>query len=196
MPRTVRSYIARCAIAAAALAVVAPVFAATSPTPPASLVAAAVPSNAEPAAALAGGLCGITQADLDDIVEHYDLQPDMEGVQDMLATPFDCGAYGQLCGAITPQQAHQYACQVWTQLESHTSMATVEFEAHATLNEWSNLCPPDPEKCEDICDPWGVEHCQGIVVGNQCKQLALCDHPRFNLFGFKPLVFEAAGPIP
>lgn len=134
-------------------------------------------SSAEPAPAAAQltGLCGMTQQEVAGIVAYYDLDPDMQGVAAALATPFDCSAYGQLCAALDPADAHAYACSTWNDLAAHASPMVVTSEAIGLLSSWSDPCTPDLDKCEAICDPRSVNHCDGIRVGLQCKQLALCD---------------------
>ena len=178
-----RSTIIRISIVVTALAVVGPALASPQPI---------VEPAAEPIAAVqAAGLCGITQSDVLDIAAHYDLDPDMPAVQDMLATPFDIEAYGGLSDIMDVQEAHTYACQVWTALEAHVDPTTIQLQAAEAVEAAATTCEPDPEKCADICDPHGVLHCNGIVVGSVCKQLAVCDIPKLRwLLGFKPLIVE------
>lgn len=187
-----RRTILRIAIVCGALAVVGPVLASDPPTPSAAPIDAA--GEATPAMQ-AAGLCGITQSDVNDIAAYYDLAPDMQGVQAMLATPFDCSAYGGLCGALDPVEAKTYACNVWTQLEAHTSAQFIETQAVDWLGDHAGTCPPNPAKCADMCDPYGVLVCDGIEVNGNCKQLAVCDIPKLRwLLGFDDLIIEDLDP--
>ena len=178
-----RRTIVQITIVVTALAVVGPALASSQP--------AAEPAPTPELAAQLAGLCGITQSDVLDIAEHYDLDPDMPAVQDMLATPFDIEAYGGLSAVMDGQEAHAYACQVWTALEAHVDPTTIQLEAAQVVEAAATTCEPDPEKCAEICDPHGVLHCNGIVVGSVCKQLAVCDIPKLRwLLGFQPLLVE------
>src|SRR5262245_60395221 len=58
-------------------------------------------------------LCGLTLADVADIVDYYDFDPDMQTLADALATPFDCSAYGELCSEIEPADAQQVVRGAW-----------------------------------------------------------------------------------
>lgn len=181
------------AVVTTALAVVGPALAAPRSVASSSPMAAPT-SEPTPAAAQAAGLCGITQQDVTDIVEHYDLTPDMQGVADMLAVPFDCSAYGNLCAAVGAQNAQVYACETWGNFRDHRSVAYIKNVAHQQLTSWAEPCSPDLEACQDICDPDGVLLCDGIAIGGNCQQLAICDDPRLRpLFAFRHLVLQDVG---
>jgi len=137
---------------------------------------------------------GITPGELNGIVAHYGLDPDMEGVGEMLSTPFDCGAYGELCSALPTAKAKTYACGVWQALESHVSIATVQDLAIDYLDTHANACEADYDTCDAMCHPKDVLQCHGVKIGTNCKQLALCDDSLMRMLGFDDLVLDELGP--
>ena len=178
------------AIVTTAVAVVGPALAAPRSVPTAEPAAEPTP------AATMTGLCGITQGDLADIIEHYDLEPDMDAVADMLATPFDCSAYGNLCAAVGATNAHTYVCDTWENFRDHESTLHIREHALDQLTTWGTTCTADTEECADACAPDGVLHCEAITIGGSCKNLVICDDWKVRpLWGFGPFVFEKQGPL-
>ena len=142
---------------------------------PSSAPEAAAPSEPTPVAAQAAGLCGITQNDLADIVEHYDLVPSGPVFQAALQAPFDCSAYGELCSDIGAENAHTYVCGVWTALENHQALAQIRATAVDWLSTWALECPTDEGVCEEFCDPFPVKQCAGVWLGGGCTHLVVCN---------------------
>ncbi len=135
---------------------------------------------AMPAAAQQAGLCGITQQEVASIVAHYELEPDMAGVADALATPFDCSAYGNLCGVLDVPDAHAYVCGVWSNLQQHEAESLVVQEANDHLVQAAETCSGDMAVCEQNCDsipPGGgaVLSCSGVRMNNKCFSIASCE---------------------
>jgi len=174
-----RRTIIQLAIVSTALAVIAPALAApraTTVAAPAPETTAASASAPTPAAAQTAGLCGLTQADVAGIVDHYDLEPNWAGFAAALQVPFNCAAYGDLCSAVGAAAAETYACGVWNGLEARASLEAIQHGAVTWLGNNGTACTPNQAVCEDICDGMGgVKTCTGILVNGICRSIALCD---------------------
>ncbi|PRQ09975.1 hypothetical protein [Enhygromyxa salina] len=166
------------------LALAATAFALLGPVPVERTAAAQQPSSTvvplaqeqAPTPAMSAGLCGLTSSDVADIVDYYALDPDMPAVADALSTPFDCDAYGDLCSALTTNQAHAYACGAWTDMKAELSIAQVNNRAVGRLQQWGTSCTPDYEVCEDICGSANVISCSGVWFKGSCHSIAMCDY--------------------
>lgn len=129
----------------------------------------------EPVPAASGGVCGLTAAQVADIIGHYELEPDGPAMSAALEAPFNCEAYGQLCQvAGSPQKAHNYACDVWLNMEAHVPLVEVQSAAVITVNEWGP-CEPEWPDCEDICGSRPVASCSGVAFNGKCNAIAMCD---------------------
>lgn len=185
-----RTILIQLAVAAIALAVVAPVLAAQDNPETDGIVdvivrahaelfeqSAAHPTEQDPVPMISNGLCSLTQSDISDIINHYDLSPNMTALIAAVQTPFNCGAYGQLCSTLTPTQAHVYACSTWNNLKQHKPILDVHTAANSILSQWALNCEVTDATelfCEEACDPHDVFHCNSIKVNGECKPLAIC----------------------
>ncbi|MEX1366433.1 MAG: hypothetical protein AB1Z98_25135 [Nannocystaceae bacterium] len=172
----------------AAMAILGPGLAVT----PASATTVVDAPPASPASTMAG-LCGLTAANVAEIVDHYDLDPDMGAVAQSLSTPFDCGSYGELCNGLTTIEARNYACSVWHDLDDGRPMTAVINRAVDRLHNHLGTCTPDFETCEEICDPYEVISCSGVLWNGACLELAACDY--FPDLIWNVPFFEVLGPI-
>jgi hypothetical protein len=166
------------AVVSTALAVIAPAVAAPRATPvrtSAPLPKAAPATESTPAAAQTEGLCGLTQADVVDIVDHYDLAPKWWAYAEALEVPLNCDAYGELCSAVGPAATETYACGVWLGLEAHVSLAEIRESANQWIDDNTTECTPNEAVCEDVCEEMPILDCFGIMFGGHCRTIAACD---------------------
>ena len=144
-----------------------------------------------PVPAMTGGLCGMTQADIQGIVDDYDLAPEAGWVQDALQQPFDCGAYGELCELVGPQDAHNYVCNVWSAFDQGMAISTISQEAREYIDEHGIRCTPDASECEETCDELGkpVRRCIGTtsVLDGSCITISYCAS-LWEVIGFRPFL--------
>jgi len=169
-----------CGTATAALAIMAPQGA--DAAPPVSSSHAAQP------AAMQAGLCGMTQATVLDIRDHYQFDLDVSEIQAALQTPFNCEAYGELCDVLSEQDAHTYTCNVWNALDAEMSMSTISYAGTQYIEENGIGCTPDPAVCEAQCGPFEVlTDCVGAVevIDGNCVSIGVCERPNWiHIIGF------------
>jgi hypothetical protein len=164
------------AVVSIALAIVGPALAGQRSTTASASPEVAPQAQPTPVAAQAADLlCGLSQGDVADIIDHYDLAPNMAAFAAALEVPFDCEAYGGLCSALGVDHAHGYACGVWLRLEAHDPFVEIAESAIERLGMWGTPCPANEAVCEEMCDPYAVTECSGLVYHGSCHQIPQCD---------------------
>lgn len=165
-------------------------------TSSAAVGAVASPGVVEPstermprAAAQAGGLCGMTPTKVQDIIDVYVLDTDMESfAQNALQQPFDCGAYGALCDVLPETRARTYACNVWNALDQHQELSAIREASIAFIRTHGTRCAADASLCETHCAPDTAEVCLGKIspLNGSCETLVVCDGAP-GILGFGPM---------
>jgi len=181
----------RFTLALSSLTLVAAVFGVVAgpETAGAAAKAPTAPSEADPAPAMAAaGLCGMTQAEVQSIVDDYEFEPQAGWVAAALQQPFNCSAYGDLCEVLGPQDAHTYACNVWTALGDRIALGVISTEALDYIDEHGVRCSPDEDECAEECDELGkpVRECLGTisVLDGSCITVTWCSSLR-QVLGFE-----------
>jgi hypothetical protein len=136
-------------------------------------------------------LCGLTFADVADIIDHYGFTPDMPALADALSTPFDCGAYGQLCEHVSEVDANTAVCTVWDDLRTLKPVAQIAIDIRDRFDEVFQECQPSNAVCQGLCGPDNtVLLCDGYRFnGGPCMPIVACEEPpplvnEFELFPF------------
>ena len=117
----------------------------------------------------------MTQAKVLGIRDHYNLQFNVSEVAQTLQTPFNCGAYGELCDMVSAGDARDYACGVWHALDDRHTVSEVVGDAFHYLEDVGDSCSVESHWCEEICGVRDVLSCSGVLVQGQCLPLAVCD---------------------
>ena len=149
--------------------------------------------GAQPAA-MQAGLCGMTQSKVLGIRDHYGLELDFAVVAGALQTPFNCGAYGELCDVMSsPADARDYACGVWNALDQQRPAADIIVTAYDHILD-GVTCTPDEAVCADTCSVMGVLSCDGVYVNDFCNSIATCNGGLLGgLPGFREILTD--GPV-
>lgn len=113
------------------------------------------------------------------IRDHYGLELDLSVVAGALQTPFNCGAYGDLCDFFSPNDARDYACGVWNALDQRRPVADIVVTAYDHILD-GETCVPNQAVCADTCFARGVASCDGVFVDDVCQSLAVCGIPQLD----------------
>jgi hypothetical protein len=133
-------------------------------------------------------LCGLTFADVADIIDHYGFTPNMTALADALSTPFDCGAYGQLCSQISEVDASEFVCATWDDMQRLAPAGTVIVNIRERLSEAGmTSCEPTPLQCAQACGAFNpVIYCTGVRInGGACIPAPDCGTPRASQIDFE-----------
>ncbi len=150
---------------------------------------ASAAAKPEPAATMVSGLCGLTPAQVQGIVDDYDFDPPAGWLSSALQQPFNCSAYGELCNVLGPQDAHNYVCNVWSAFDDGAAMSLISQETLEYIDENAVHCTPDAEECSEACTEFNkpVRECYGVVSPDgSCTTLTWCSSLE-SVFGFHNL---------
>ena len=100
------------------------------------------------AQAHASYLYGLSQGDMNDIGEYYDLDPSAQDVMEaMLTSPFNCGHFGDLCDMVGPTRANPAIALVYELALAETAIsslvATVDADVDEKEDDWLEEIYPE-----------------------------------------------------
>ena len=111
------------------------------------------------APARAANLCSLTQAQVQDVLNYYNVSMTYNQVLPWIAAPVNCAQYGDLCAEVGgATNAATFICGVWTDAKNHVSKATMASNASAAFFAAAEAyeIAQFPDGIPDDDDWWGA----------------------------------------
>lgn len=141
----------------------------------------------------ASNLCGLTQADVDDVIDYYNMTTSYQAVSPYIAAPFNCSLYGDLCEDMGAARAQAWVCNRWADLLDHVYPSTVAVNAFGDLEAKSTayVVATYPNGIPDNATYWSRSSGSGCAR----KEVATSGNARVVTRSFYTYtgVFEAIG---
>ena len=118
-------------------------------------------------------LCGLSEADVQDVIDHYNMAGTVQDYTPYLAVPFDCGVYGDLCEDLGAARAEQFVCARWEDGLAHLAPEMIDAAAESDyefyFDAWEAERFPDGIPAND---PWF-----GVAASATCSKTETAASP-------------------